>query len=95
MNNQYVNHLLDETWIIAITEIIESQPETLADTVDPELLGMFDCEMGNPCEPLKYFAKIGEVELYIHGYQDAVAAMALAEEYADFFAEQEFIRMGC
>ena len=95
MNNQYVNHLLDETWIVAINEIIESQPETLADVVDPYVLGQYHAEMGEECDPTKYYAKLGQIEEYIIAWKDTKAAMLLAEEYADFFAEQEFVRLGC
>ncbi len=74
-------HLLDEEWIIVINEEIAARPETLAEVVEPELLGRFEAEMGLPCEPMKYYMKLGDIEAYIVGWKDTQAV--LAERLAD------------
>lgn len=77
-------YLLDDDWIVAIQAEIDEQPETLADIVEPELVGRFDAEQRNPCEPLRYFAKLGDIEQYVNGYK----ASTLLMEQLD--AEREF-----
>lgn len=86
--------LLDPEWIVAIQEEIDSRPETLADTVEPELLGRFDCEMGNPCDPTRYYAKLGEIEQYIIGFKDTEAILGDTLDYESDMADRDFWAKG-
>lgn len=46
------------------------------DFVSPDYMGMLDAEEGFPCDPTEYFSKLTDIELYLCGYQDAVARWA-------------------
>lgn len=46
------------------------------DFVSPDYMGMLDAEEGLPCNPTEYFSKLTDIELYLCGYQDAVARWA-------------------
>lgn len=76
MNTRTVTHLLDEEWIIAIQEEIAAMPETLADTIEPSLLGQYDAERGLPCDPTKYYAELVDAEIYVVAYRDTVKLWA-------------------
>lgn len=86
-------HLLDEEWIVAIEEIIASQPETLADVVEPHTLGYYAAAMGQPCEPLDHYGKLGDIEMYILGWREATG---LLDERGDAIEDDhDWIRHGC
>lgn len=102
-----ITHLLDEDWLVVIQAEIDAQPDTLADIVEPQLLGRFDAEMGMPCDPTKYYARLGDIEQYIWGYNDTVALwaeivqgfneaarQAANDEYA-IENDHDWIRGGC
>jgi hypothetical protein len=90
-----VTHLLDPDWYIEIQAVINAMPETLADVLEPALLGQFHAEHGEPCEPTRYYAKLHDIEAYLIGYKDTAAlwagmvqavndgqlALALADEF--------------
>lgn len=88
-------YLLDEEWIVAIEEEIETQPENFSKVIEPELMGRYDAEMGNPCNPTKYYAKLGEVEAYKVGYETAKAVLdELVQDYVDDMLDREFWARG-
>jgi hypothetical protein len=97
LNSRIINpasRRLDEDWIVAITEEINAMPETLSDVVEPELMGRYDAEMGAPCQPLRYYAKLGEIEAYIIGWKETTAILDELEDLRDGMENEEWIRRG-
>lgn len=71
-----VTHLLDEEWHTEIQAAINAMPETLADIVDAATMGQFDAENGEPCQPLRHYAKLHDIEAYIIAYKDTTSLWA-------------------
>lgn len=68
-------HVLDEDWFVVIQEQIDAAPDTLADTLEPYVMGCYEAEMGLPCEPLTHYAKLGDIEQYIIGWKEIDALL--------------------
>lgn len=69
--------LLDNDWAIAITEEIQANPHGIAFSVEPALMGQYDCECGLPCEPYERgYRTLADVEDYLWAYKDTAAAWA-------------------
>lgn len=78
MNTQQstAQHLLDEDWIVVINEQLELFPNSIGLVVEPEVLGRYHAQTGAPCEPQKYYRKLGDIELYQWAYNDTTALWA-------------------
>jgi hypothetical protein len=88
-------YLLEEEWIVAVQDAIDSQPEHISEVIEPELMGRYDAEMGTPCDPLKYYIRLGDVEAYIIGHKEASAILSELEDLRDGRDEMDFVRGGC
>jgi hypothetical protein len=67
----------------------------VVDAADPYDVGWKDAELGKVCEPLTHYAKLGQIESYIIGFQECMFALQEAAEYADYMADVDFFRHGC
>lgn len=94
MNSRQSNLLLDDNWIVTMTDEIEALPQTLADVADPYTVGWVEAELGRPCEPLAHYAKLGQIESYIIGWKDSTVALEAVGDYADWQDEIDWIRWG-
>lgn len=77
--------MIDEDWVVAV----HSQTDT-CDFMTPDDLGRFDALLGLPCQPLEYFAKLGDIELYEQAWRETIASLDLVEARED----EEFWRGG-
>lgn len=94
MNSPQSNLLLDDNWIVTMTDEIEALPQTLADIADPYTVGWVEAELGRPCEPLAHYAKLGQIESYIIGWKDSTVALEEANDLVEARLDNEFIRTG-
>lgn len=70
--------MIDEDWVVAV----HSQTDT-CDFMTPDDLGRFDALLGLPCQPLEYFAKLGDIELYIIAWKETMETVELVEARDD------------
>ena len=72
-----VQHLLDAEWIIAVQEAMTDYPDSLPLVVEPAVMGQYDAEQGNPCDPTgRGYRTLGDTEAYIVAYRDTTALWA-------------------
>lgn len=71
-----VTHLLDPEWIVVIHEQLELFPNSIGLVVEPQVLGQFHAQTGAPCEPQKFYTKLGDIESYLISYNDATELWA-------------------
>lgn len=94
-NEEFATIQMSDQWHTTVTDASEALPVALAEVTDAYGVGWADAEIGLPCEPTTHYIKTGDVENYIVGWNDCTKAMDDAAEYADFFADEVFVRTGC
>lgn len=85
----------DDAWRAAIEDEIDSLPVEAPDFVSPDFLGAFDAEEDLPCEPLKYYLKLSDIERYIIAWKETRRAIEEAEDHAAQREDVDFFRHGC
>jgi hypothetical protein len=75
-NQRTVQHLLDAEWHVAIAEELTNNPAGIAFNVEPAAMGQYCAERGDPCEPTKYYRKLGDIENFVIAYNDTVLLWA-------------------
>lgn len=94
---QLTQQLLENDWNVAMHEQSDTCDFTTADE-----MGKIDALLGMPCQPLEYFCKLGDVELYIIAWKDTNAALpplpvdvvSELEAYQDDVADRSFWAQG-
>lgn len=77
MQTNYRNTLLDPHWVVAIQEEIAANPMGIAFSVEPALMGRYDAEQGNACQPVERgYRTLGDLEAYCAAYRDATERWA-------------------
>lgn len=84
----------DDAWRDLIDDEIDAQPLDMPDFVTADYLGMLDAQDGQPCQPEKYYARLGDIESYIISYKDTLAAVEAAQDYADDILDREWHSRG-
>lgn len=82
--------LLDENWVVAVNKEIDAMPDDLFAT--PDYVGRMDAADGIECRPLYYFARLGDIEMYIIGWTDEMAHLAQRGDAIE--DDYDFIRHG-
>jgi hypothetical protein len=93
MNTQQttMQHLLSDDWIVVINEQLELFPDSIGLVVEPEALGAYHAQLGQPCEPHKYYRKLGDVATYERAYSDVTRIWAATVQAVndEVYAERE------
>lgn len=91
--------MLEETWKVVIVEEMDALADSPADFAEPAYVGWLDAQMGMPCHPLEYYARLGDIAEYERGWQEAqleietgINAAAELEAYRDGMEESEWLR---
>lgn len=84
--------ILDDEWVEVITEELILMPDRVAFSVEPQLLGAYDAQQGNPCMPYERgYRTLQDCENYIAAWRDSNEAMAAAvSALADYHDWLEF-----
>lgn len=78
---QLTQQILDGDWIVTANARDE------CDFTTADEMGRIDALLGMPCNPLEYFAKLSDVELYIIAWKDTTATLPLT--HVDYAGELE------
>lgn len=76
-------------WELFVTEEIEQ-----VSGLDAYTCGCVDAEMGEPCEPLLFFAKLVDIEQYVWGWKDTTQAEVELEDFVEGIADDEYHASG-
>lgn len=91
LHNNKHNALLDDQWVVAIRDEADAMPYDAADVFAPEEMGRLDA-LDGICDPIKHYTRLGQIELYLIGWNEAVEAMAddvefVADSYRDGYQD--------
>lgn len=92
MNTQLstVTHLLDIEWHIAVQEALCTYPNAVSLVVEPAVMGQYCAERGEPCEPTKYYTRLGDIESFIVAYNDTTRLWAdMVREHNDALGDED------
>lgn len=93
-----VNTIDDDTWAAMVNEAFDSAPVDEAEFLTPEHVGARDAERGWPCDPTRYFVRLGDCEGYIVAWKEVAAIMLTVpddDDYGSVEDDTEWIRWGC
>jgi len=74
------NLMLDDQWIVTIQDDIDGLPDSIADHARPEIVGQIDAQLGRKADPLRHYAKLGDIELYLIGWHEVADQLATPGE---------------
>lgn len=75
-----VTHLLDSDWIDVVATHLREYPASVALVIEPEILGRYDAEQGNPNQAHYYYRKPADVDAYTQAYDGTAALWAAMVE---------------
>jgi hypothetical protein len=88
-NQRTVQNLLDPEWHTTIAQqlVIYPMPELV---IEPSCLGQYMAEIGQPCEPRKWYTSPSDIEAFIVAYDDTTALWAEMVEAAQDDGKVDF-----
>lgn len=60
--------LLDQDWVEVVSDTLASPAVTFA--VEPQVMGMYDAQMGRPMQPEAYYRTVVDCHAYIIAYKE-------------------------